>query len=47
MERFRAYSTPSHHGQIDADKGIIFACNIAVADEAAGHHLIFDQTSLR
>lgn len=47
MERFRSFSTPSQHQQIDAKAGTIFACSIAVAGEAAGHRLIFDQTSLR
>jgi hypothetical protein len=47
MERFRSFSTPSHHDQVDGQAGIISGCSIAVAGEAAGHQLIFDQTSLR
>jgi hypothetical protein len=47
MERFRSFSTPSHHEQIDASKGIIYSCSVAVAGEAAGHHLIFDPITLR
>ena len=47
MERFRSFSTPSHHQNIDRTKGVIYGCSVAVAGEAAGHKLIFDDTSLR
>ena len=47
MEHIRTFSTPSHPAQIDADKCIILGCSIVVAGEAAGHQLIFAQTSLR
>jgi hypothetical protein len=47
MERFRSFSTPSNHNQVDSTAGLISACSIAVAGEAAGHQLIFDTTTLR
>jgi hypothetical protein len=47
MERFRSFSTPSNHDHVDAKAGVINACSVAVAGEAAGHQLIFDQTTLR
>ncbi len=47
MERFRSFSTPSNHDQVDPTAGVIHACSVAVAGEAAGHQLIFDQTTLR
>jgi hypothetical protein len=47
MERFRSFSTPSHPDLVNAAEGIIFGCSVAVAGEAAGHHLIFDTVTLR
>jgi hypothetical protein len=46
MERFRSFSTPSNHDQVNDAAGIIYACSVAVAGEAAGHQLIFDNKSL-
>jgi hypothetical protein len=46
MDRFRSFSTPSNHDQVDTAAGIIHACSVAVAGEAAGHQLIFDNKTL-